>query len=108
MGACGRISFTSKAALSAIRRAPRIVGIARGIQWDQGDGLFIRLSTGTSLISDTSIRLSTAFQLYEQFMAQKNLGNLSIAVSYRHWSNASMKRPNLGMDFLGGHLEYKW
>ena len=85
-----------------------IVGIARGIQWDHGNGSFIRLSTGTSLISDTSYRLATAFQFYEQFLIQKNVGNLSFSLSYRHWSNAFIKRPNYGMDFLGGHIEYKW
>ncbi len=85
-----------------------IVGVARGVQWDKGNGSFIRLSTGTSVISDTSYRLSTAFQFYEQFLIQKNVGNMSFSVSYRHWSNAFIKRPNHGMDFLGGHLEYKW
>lgn len=85
-----------------------IIGFSRGIQWDQGNGSFIRVSTGTSLISATGVRLSTAFQFYEQFMIQKNIGNLSFSLSYRHWSNASIKRPNYGMDFLGGHVEYSW
>lgn len=85
-----------------------VVGIARGLQWDQEDGSFVRLSTGTSLISNTSYRLSTAFQFYEQLTFQKNMGNFTYGVSYRHWSNAFIKRPNYGMDFFGGHVEYRW
>ena len=77
-----------------------LVGIARGLQWNNKNTR-VRLSTGGSFISDTSNRLSTSFQFYEQFMIEHKSGNSTVALSYRHWSNAYMKLPNLGMDFLG-------
>lgn len=93
-------------AWSGSRRA-YIIGIARGLQWDKRNWHF-RLSTGVSLISNTSDMLSTAFQFYEQVMAQRRVGNHGVALSYRHWSNANIKRPNYGMDFLGVQVDINW
>ena len=81
-----------------------VVGVARGLQWDRED-FHVRLSVGASLISDTSEMLSTAFQFYEQAMVRRQFGNHGIALSYRHWSNAYIKRPNYGMDFLGIEMD---
>jgi len=66
-----------------------VVGVARGLQWDRE-------------------KLSTAFQFYEQAMVRKQFGNHGIALSYRHWSNAYIKRPNYGMDFLGVQMDLNW
>jgi len=52
--------------------------------------------------------LSTAFQFYEQAMVRRQFGNHGIALSYRHWSNAYIKRPNYGMDFLGVQMDLNW
>ncbi|MEE9595841.1 MAG: acyloxyacyl hydrolase [Acidiferrobacterales bacterium] len=57
---------------------------------------------------ETSEMLSTAFQFYEQAMARRQFGNHGIALSYRHWSNAYIKRPNYGMDFLGVQMDLNW
>jgi len=81
-----------------------LAGMAKGLQWDFAN-TYVRLSTGGSLISNTSDRLSTAFQFYEQFMVRYNAKGLNIALSYRHWSNAYIKEPNYGMDFLGLQIE---
>jgi len=67
--------------------------------------LHVRLSTGVSLISETSEMLSTAFRFYEQAMVRKQFGNHGIALSYRHWSNAYIRRSNYGMDFLGVQMD---
>jgi hypothetical protein len=85
-------------------RNASVVGVAKGLQWDFAH-TYVRLSTGGSLISNTSDRLSTAFQFYEQFMIRYNAKGLNIALSYRHWSNANIKEPNYGMDFLGLQIE---
>ncbi len=85
-------------------RSASVVGIAKGVQWDFGPA-YVRLSSGPSLISNTSDRLSTAFEFYEQLMARYEAKGLNIALSYRHWSNAYMKEPNRGMDFLGFQVE---
>jgi len=84
-----------------------VVGVARGLQWDR-ENLYARLSVGASLISETSEMLSTAFQFYEQAMVRRQFGNHGIALSYRHWSNAYIKRPNHGMDFLGVEIDLNW
>ncbi len=84
-----------------------VVGVARGLQWDR-ENLYARVSVGASLISETSEMLSTAFQFYEQVMVRRQFGNHGIALSYRHWSNAYIKRPNHGMDFLGIELDLNW
>lgn len=84
------------------------VGVARGLQWQWGDTR-LRASLGGSLISDTdNDRLSTAFQFYEQLAVQRHIGDAGVALSFRHWSNARIKLPNGGMNFLGLELEYRW
>ena len=86
-------------------RGASLAGVAKGVQWDFGGGTYVRLSSGPSLISNTSDRLSTAFQFYEQFMIRHEAKGMNIALSYRHWSNAFIKTPNFGMDFIGFQVE---
>lgn len=88
-------------------RRASVVGIARGLQWGS-ENSYIRVSAGASLISNTSDRLSTALQFYEQAMLRKQLGRYGIALSYRHWSNANIRKPNYGMDFLGVQADFNW
>ncbi len=84
------------------------IGAAKGLQWRWGDTR-LRVSLGASFISKTQEdRLSTAFQFYEQLAVQRPIGNLRVALSYRHWSNARIKQPNGGMNFLGVELEHRW
>src|SRR5216684_36750 len=85
-------------------RSASVAGVAKGLQWDFGR-TYLRLSSGPSLISNTSDRLSTAFQFYEQFMVRHEAKGLDFALTYRHWSNAFIKAPNYGMDFLGFQIE---
>lgn len=89
------------------RRETSVGGLARGLEWHLPDTLF-RLSSGVSLISATNGRLSSTFEFYEQFLVQKRFADTNIALSYRHWSNANIKLPNLGMDFVGFQMEKKW
>ena len=84
-----------------------VVGVARGLQWGR-ENFHVRLSAGVSLISETSEMLSTAFQFYEQAMVRRQFGDHGIALSYRHWSNGYIKRPNYGMDFLGIQMDLNW
>lgn len=87
--------------------ATSLVGVARGLEWDR-ETFHVRLSAGISLISETSEMLSTALQFYEQAMVRKQFGNHGVALSYRHWSNGYIKRPNHGMDFLGIETDFHW
>lgn len=84
------------------------IGAAKGLQWRWG-GTRLRASLGASLISHTEDdRLSTAFQFYEQLAIQRQFGTFGLALSFRHWSNARIKQPNGGMNFLGLELEHHW
>ena len=89
------------------RREASVVGVAKGLEWALGRAR-LRLSSGASLISETSSRLSSNFEFYEQLMLQHRLSDFDIALSYRHWSNANIKSPNLGMDFIGVQIEHSW
>lgn len=89
------------------RREASVVGVAKGLEWALG-GTRVRLSTGGSFISETNSRLSTNFEFYEQLLLQHRLADFDIALSYRHWSNANMRSPNLGMDFVGVQVEHSW
>lgn len=89
-------------------RSAALVGVSKGLQWNLPKTI-LRVSTGVSLVSQTSDRLSTAFQFYEQFMINFRLSkSATIGLSYRHWSNANIKLPNYGMDFAGIQTELKW
>lgn len=89
------------------RREASVLGVAKGLEWGLGSAR-MRLSTGGSFISETNSRLSTNFEFYEQLMLQHRLADFDIALSYRHWSNANVRRPNLGMDFVGVQVEHRW
>jgi hypothetical protein len=84
-----------------------LLGIARGVQLGTRK-TFVRLSSGVCLISKVSDRLSTNFQFYEQLMVYRRLGAVGLGLSYRHWSNGSIKMPNWGMDFAGAQLDLNW
>jgi len=88
-------------------RSAYSIGVARGLQWDVSRTT-IRLSLGVSLISNTSDLLSTTFEFYEQFMIQRHIGGVDLGLSYRHWSNARIKTPNVGMNFLGLQIQTTW
>lgn len=89
------------------RREASVLGVAKGLEWAFGKAR-LRLSSGASLISETNSRLSTNFEFYEQLMLQHRIADFDIALSYRHWSNANLKSPNLGMDFVGVQVEHSW
>jgi len=84
-----------------------LIGVARGLQWDF-KRTTVRLSLGASLISDTSELLSTPFEFYEQFLIERHIRGLDLGLSYRHWSNAGLKTPNVGMNFLGLQIQVTW
>lgn len=84
------------------------VGVAKGLRWQWGDTR-VHASLGGSLVSDTDdAQLSTAFQFYEQLAVQRQFGDIGAALSYRHWSNGGIKKPNGGMNFLGVEFAYRW
>jgi hypothetical protein len=88
-------------------RNASVVGAARGLQWDFRHTM-VRLSLGASLISNTSDLLSTPFEFYEQFLIERHIRGLDLGLSYRHWSNAGLKSPNVGMNFLGLQIQVTW
>lgn len=89
------------------RREASVLGVAKGLEWALGSAR-VRLSSGGSYISETNSRLSTNFEFYEQLLLQHRVADFDIALSYRHWSNANIRSPNLGMDFVGVQVEHSW
>src|SRR6266849_3210971 len=85
-------------------RSAYSIGVAGGLQWDFRHTT-MRLSLGGSLISNTSDQLSTPFEFYEQFMIQRHIGGVYLGLSCRHWSNAGIKTPNIGMNFIGLQIQ---
>lgn len=84
-----------------------VAGIAQGLRIPFGATLF-EVSTGGSYVSETSRRLSTEFEFYEQFVLRRDIAGTNLALSYRHWSNAGIRYPNRGMDFIGFGLSHSW
>ena len=41
-------------------------------------------------------------------MIQRHIGGVDLGLSYRHWSNARIKTPNVGMNFLGLQIQTTW
>ncbi len=88
-------------------RSAYLIGAARGLRWDVGQTT-MGASIGASLISETNDLISTPFEFYGQIFIKRRIGGLDLGVSYRHWSNAGIKFPNIGMNFLGVQLEHSW
>jgi hypothetical protein len=85
-----------------------LVSGARGIEFG-GERWRVGGSVGVSLISNTSAALGSAFQFTEHVQVSYRLGRTSeLGAFYRHWSNASLKEPNLGVDFAGFITSYRW
>jgi hypothetical protein len=67
---------------------------------------YARFFTGPALISTTDQRLSSAFQFkHDLGVGFKDKRNVGIGVNYSHVSNANLKLPNLGRDFLQLRVE---
>lgn len=84
-----------------------LISGARGIEFG-GERWRVGGSFGVSLISDTSAALGSAFQFTEHVQVAYRLRRSEMGAFYRHWSNASLKEPNLGVDFAGLIATYRW
>lgn len=67
---------------------------------------YARFFTGPALISATDQRLSSALQFKHDIgIGFKDKRNVGIGVNYSHVSNANLKLPNLGRDFIQLRVE---
>lgn len=66
----------------------------------QKDHLFFEGYTGPGLISSQDDRLSSPYQLFSNASLGVRALGLDAKVGYMHISNAGMKGPNLGRDFI--------
>ena len=65
-----------------------------------------RFFTGPALISTTDQRLSSVFQFkHDLGVGFKDKRNVGIGINYSHVSNANLKLPNLGRDFIQLRVE---
>lgn len=71
-----------------------------------GSPLYARGFTGIAAITQTDSRLSSPFQFkHDVGVGIKNKRNVGIGVNYSHVSNAGLKLPNLGRDFIQLRVE---
>lgn len=84
-----------------------VAGVAQGLRLPAGRTL-VEFSLGGGYVSQTSDRLATAFEFYEQLTLRREIIGIDMAVSYRHWSNAGLRQPNRGMDFVGFVVTRRW
>lgn len=67
-----------------------------------GDSVFARLSAGPSLVTAPDSYLSGHFQFTEDlFLGLQGSNKNVVGVKYKHFSNAGLRQPNLGRDFMG-------
>jgi len=83
------------------------------IQPNTLNGPYIEAGIGVHLLSHTSIgdrRMSTAFQFGDHLGAGYRFGASGLDIGYRfqHLSNASIKRPNPGINFHQIRLQYNF
>jgi len=71
------------------------------------EGIFSRLGFGPAWIHPVDDRLSTPFEFSIQGAAGLEQDGWGVGIKYQHFSNAGIKQPNLGRDFLQGFVEIK-
>lgn len=71
------------------------------------DPLRLAYFIGPALISSPDNRLGSYLQCAHKFIVGfKDFRGASISFVYTHFSNAGLKRPNLGRDFLGIQVQF--
>lgn len=69
---------------------------------------YLRLVNGPAYITDTGERLGTHFQLHTKAGAGLETDSLRLGVTYSHFSNGGLGSPNLGRDYVGAELGFKF
>jgi hypothetical protein len=69
--------------------------------------LYLQFFTGVAAISNVDNRLSTNFEFkHDLGVGFKTLKDMGIGLDYSHVSNAGIKTPNLGRDFIQLRVEF--
>jgi len=92
------------------------IGLTPVLRWQRNDmtGVYVEAGIGLHLLSHSSIggrRMSTAFQFGDHIGVGYRFGaRQAYDLSYRfqHMSNASIKRPNPGINFNQIRLQYRF
>jgi len=72
---------------------------------------YLEAGIGASLWSKTRMgprNLSTSFLFEDRVGAGIRIGNWDLSLRYMHYSNASIKKPNDGIDILIGSVSYRF
>jgi hypothetical protein len=90
-----------------------LVGITPVLRWqaNNGTGLYLEAGVGAHLLSDeydnNRRQLSGHLQFGSHLGAGYLFGNgLDLGLNFRHFSNASIREPNDGVNFLGFRVAY--
>jgi len=83
------------------------LGATPFVRWWAGERLFVEIGLGVNVFSRTRFanrRISTAFQFGEHIgVGYQFNGGGRVGLRYSHYSNASIKRPNAGLNVLQLH-----
>jgi hypothetical protein len=77
-----------------------------GVRVETTNGVFARLGVGPSYLSHTDDRISTNFEFNLQGAIGIQQDHWGAGVKGDHYSNAGMKQPNDGRDFIGMFIAY--
>ena len=84
------------------------VGVPLGFQvWIPATGAFCHMAVGPSWISNPDSELSSHLQFDTEFGFGLQSDKAEIGLIWKHFSNAGLKLPNQGRDFLGLQLRVK-
>ncbi|QNA87507.1 acyloxyacyl hydrolase [Massilia sp. Dwa41.01b] len=92
-----------------------VIGFTPVLRYGRDDGLgwYAEGGIGANLFSElyrnADDRLSTAFQFGDHFgVGYVTANKWDLTVKFQHYSNASIKRPNTGVNFLVAGARYKF
>lgn len=77
-----------------------------GVKAETTNGVFGRIGVGPSYLSHTDDRISTPFEFNLQGEIGIQQDHWAVGVKVDHYSNAGIKQPNSGRDFLDAFIEF--
>jgi hypothetical protein len=87
-----------------------VLRLERSLSGGQSPSLYFEASIGPRLLSHTRIapdyRISTAFQFSDMVGLGVQWGRSTLGLRFQHLSNADIKRPNPGINFLQARYTY--
>ena len=95
--------------VSSDRKSAGYASASLGIEPKFSDWFYINSFWGVALITNTDTQLSTPYEFMQDLgVGVKDSRGVRIGTGYKHISNAGIKQPNRGRDFLFINLQIPW